>query len=94
MSTPAQRAALRILSSTPPDHIHTHDAKPRGVYIPGLYSGTQNSQYVRKFVLDNMGTMRLADMARTLEVPKYIINNHIRAIRGKANSGRRRRCKP
>lgn len=93
MSTPATRAALRILQSVPPDAIRTHERKPSDIPIPGTVRATteQGRRLRAQMVALLEGGMSYRQIARHLDVPVYMVNNHLRIHRGYVWKGKRKR---
>ena len=93
MSTPAERAAIRILQSVPRDAIHTHERKPSDVPIPGtIRATTEQGRRLRAKMVELLeGGMSYRQIARHLDVPVYMVNNHLRIHRGYKWTGKRKR---
>jgi len=92
MSTPAQRAALRIIGSLPPEAIHTHHQRePIRPDHGGSRTSRERAAKLRAWLAEHKDTMTYAEMAKALDVPKYVVNNYLRVIRGYKWTGKRKK---
>ena len=82
MSTPAERAALRILQSVPRECIRTHERRAPDVPMPGgAKSSRETARRLRQWIRQHMHHMTYREMARELGVQLYYVTNHMRYIR-------------
>lgn len=79
--TEAQQAAQRLFASTPAERIHTHERRP---YTSASRAFTEPDEVkrIRGWIGKRMRKMGAAEMARELDLPVYIVHNHLQAIRG------------